>query len=159
MNDVVSRNLQRAAEEKGRARDKYVSSAVDSANKAVQLQPNSAAGQYLRGLALASSDRYSEAESAFREATKLDPKDGKSWYGLGVALQKQNKTADAAQALENAVKLDPTNSDARLLLAATLAKASPAKAREQIQILNQDWSLPAAKAQALSDLQKSISSQ
>ena len=155
----VTRNLKLAAKAPTAQRHEYLSAAVEGANRAVQLQPNSAAAQYLRGVALERSEQFGEAESAFREAARLDPGDAKSWYGLGVVLQKQNRTEDAAQALEKAVKLDPADSDARLLLAAMLAKDSPRKAREQIQILNQDSSLPAAKAQALSDLQKSISSQ
>ena len=156
---AVTRNLRLAASATGAERDKYLTAAVEGANKAVQSEPNSGAAQYLRGVALERSEQFGEAESAFREATRLDPKDGKSWYGLGVVLQKQNKTGEAAQALENAVRLDPSNADARLLLAATLARDNPTKARQHVEILNRDMSLPTAKAAALRNLQKSLNSQ
>jgi Tfp pilus assembly protein PilF len=156
---AVTKNLKLAAKATSAEREKYLSAAVEGANKGVQLQPNSAAAQYLRGVALERSEQFGAAESAFREASRLDPKDAKSWYGLGVALQKQNRTDDAARALEKAVQLDPSNADARLLLAATLAKAHPAKAREHVQILTQDPSLPAPKAAALRNLRKSLNTQ
>jgi len=153
---LVTDNLKLAAATKGSERDKYLSVAVDGANKAVKLQPKSGTAQYLRGLALQSSGEFVDAESAFREATRLNPRDAKSWYGLGVVLQKQNKVADAANALENAVEIDPTYADARLLLAATLANASPVKARQQVRILNTDTSLSPAKVAALKNLQTAL---
>ena len=154
---LVAENLKLAAATKGPERDKHLRAAVDGANKAVRLQPTSGSAQYLRGLALQSSGEFVDAESAFREATRLNPQDAKSWYGLGVALQKQDKVADAAEALENAVKLDPSDADARLLLAATLANTSPAKARQQVQILNNSGtSLSPAKVAALKNLQSAL---
>jgi tetratricopeptide (TPR) repeat protein len=153
---VVAENLKLAAAAEGPERDKHLSAALDGANKAVHLQPTSGSAQYLRGLALQSSGKFAEAESAFRVAAGLNPRDAKSWYGLGVALQKQNKIDDAAEALENAVKLDPSDADARLLLAATLAKASPGKARQQVEILNNEKSLSPAKVAALKNLQTAL---
>jgi len=153
---MVTENLNRAAATEGPERDKHLRAAVEGANQAVQLQPRSGSAQYLRGLALQSSGEFVDAESAFREATRLNPQDAKSWYGLGLALQKQNKVADAAEALENALKIDPTFADARLLLAATLAKTSPVEARRQVQILNSDTSLSPAKVAALKDLQTAL---
>jgi tetratricopeptide (TPR) repeat protein len=137
-------------------RQKYLQAALDGANRAVELQPESAQATYLRGLALERSGQFAGAESAFERAVSLDPKDGRAWYAFGLALHKQNKTDAAQHALEQAVRVDPTNANARLLLASILAGHDAPQAKEQIEILNKDASLSPAKVAAVKNLQKQL---
>jgi Flp pilus assembly protein TadD len=88
----------------------------------------------VQGIALQQSGKLPEAEAALRKATELDASRADAWYALGSVLQ-QLGNDDASQAFSKAVELKPDDPNARLRLAAVLAKKDPVKAKKNVEIL------------------------
>ena len=91
---------------------KYGRCALDSLNKAIELDPKSAAAYLGRGVG------YSYLPSAFGggvdaaladidKALQLDPKSADAWLWRGIVLRKANRNAEARQALGKSVQLNP----------------------------------------------------
>lgn len=59
------------------------------------------------GFLLDESERYGDAEAAFRRALELNPKLDRAWYGLGLVLIRQHRLDEAVTALERNTKLQP----------------------------------------------------
>ena len=90
----------------------YGKRAKDAIDKAIALDPKSAAVYLARGvgnyyLPAALGGGLDLAIADFRQAITLDPKDAEAFLWLGLALRKQNKDADARQAFAKSVTLNP----------------------------------------------------
>ena len=90
----------------------YGKRAKDAIDKAIALDPKSAAVYRARGvgnyyLPAALGGGLDLAIADFRQAITLDPKDAEAFLWLGLALRKQNKDADARQAFAKSVALNP----------------------------------------------------
>lgn len=103
---------------------KYGRCAMDSVNKALQMDPKSSdvylshgVGNYYLpssfggGVELAIKD--------FQKALELNPKSADAMLWLGVAYRKNNANADARKALQKAVELNPSRAWAKQLLEKT----------------------------------------
>jgi tetratricopeptide (TPR) repeat protein len=72
--------------------------------------PRDAKALFYRGVALAATGRFVEAETIYRLALKIDPADFKAWNNLaGVLFDSLDKPMDAARCMEQALKLEPQN--------------------------------------------------
>lgn len=106
---------------------KYGRCALDSLNKAIELDNRSALAYLGRGVG------YSYLPEAFgggiepalkdiRKALDLDPKLAEGWLWMGVVLRKANRNAEAKQALTKAVALNPARVWAKQQLEKTPVK-------------------------------------
>lgn len=80
--------------------------AILSAQKAVELAPDSAEAYDVLGYAQYLNDQPKDSETSLLKAKDLDPKRASTYFHLGVLYLDNNRSADAKQALENAVSLD-----------------------------------------------------
>jgi tetratricopeptide (TPR) repeat protein len=106
---------------------KYGRCALDSLNKAIELDPKSAAAYLGRGVG------YSYLPSAFGggvdpaladidKALQLDPKSADAWLWRGIVLRKANRNSEAREALSKAVQMNPDRIWAKQQLEKTPAK-------------------------------------
>jgi tetratricopeptide (TPR) repeat protein len=107
--------------------------ALQSADKAVQLDPRSALAQEARGEALLALHRAEEAAGAFRKALELDPKLTLARMRLAEALIAQNKAAEAVAEARKATEADPKNGEAFAILGTALLAADPKNWNEAIE--------------------------
>lgn len=103
---------------------RYGRCAQDEVNKAVQLDPKSAANYVSRGvgnyyLPAAMGGGVDAAIKDFQKAIDLDPRSAEAHLWLGIALRKANRHADARKELEKAVSLNPARTWAKEQLAKT----------------------------------------
>jgi len=72
--------------------------------------PLDAKALFYRGVALAATGRFVEAETIYRLALGMDPADFKTWNNLaGVLFDSLNKPMEAVRCMEKALKLEPFN--------------------------------------------------
>lgn len=72
--------------------------------------PGDAKALFYRGVALAATGRFVEAETIYRLALGIDPADFKAWNNLaGVLFDSLDKPMDAVRCMEQALKLEPQN--------------------------------------------------
>jgi tetratricopeptide (TPR) repeat protein len=72
--------------------------------------PRDARALFYRGVALAATGRFVEAETIYRLALEIDPADFKTWNNLaGVLFDSLDKPMDAIRCMEQAMKLEPQN--------------------------------------------------
>jgi len=72
--------------------------------------PQDAKALFYRGVALAATGRFIEAETIYRLALEIDPADFKTWNNLaGVLFDALDKPMDAIRCMERAMKLEPQN--------------------------------------------------
>jgi len=81
--------------------------AVAAAQKAVELEPQSAIYWHSLGLAYGDRRRDEEAIAAFRRAIELDPTYVRPWTGLGFRYQRQGRYEEALKAYQQALEIDP----------------------------------------------------
>ena len=91
---------------------KYGKCALDSVNKAIELDPKSSMAYVSHGvgnyyLPQALGGGVDLAIKDFRKAIDLNPKNADAWLWLGVALRKNNQTAEAQKAFEKSLELNP----------------------------------------------------
>jgi tetratricopeptide (TPR) repeat protein len=111
----------------GLAAIRYGNCALSSVNKAIELDPKSAANYLSHGvgnyyLPAALGGGVDMAIKDFQKAIELDPKSADAYLWLGIALRKQNRNAEAHTALEKAVELNPNRIWAKQQLDKTPAK-------------------------------------
>jgi tetratricopeptide (TPR) repeat protein len=103
-----------------------------------ELPANANPGQYLE--AAASFERGADPEASrlvFDSAVKRWPSEAVAWIGRGTAQYRAGKYAEAAQDYAAALRIDPAQIGARNNLAqALLDMGCPARAREQLQIID-----------------------
>jgi tetratricopeptide (TPR) repeat protein len=105
---------------------KYGKCALESVNKAIELDPKSSDAYVSHGvgnyyLPNALGGGIDLAIKDFQKAIELNPKSGDAYLWLGVALRKSNRNAEAHQALAKAVELNPN----RIWAKAQLDKTPP----------------------------------
>ena len=106
---------------------KYGRCALDEVNKALQLDPNSAAGYLSHGvgnyyLPPTFGGGVDLAVKDFERAIQLNPKYAEAYLWLGIALHKENKNAEARKALEKSLDLNPNRVWAKQQLEKTPAQ-------------------------------------
>jgi serine/threonine protein kinase/tetratricopeptide (TPR) repeat protein len=89
---------------------------------AVDLNPEDAASQFVRGLVLRRLGRSDEALGALRKAILLQPDQGDFHYALGGALSDQGQQEEAVAAFQEAAALQPQSADFQYALANALAR-------------------------------------
>ena len=91
---------------------KYGKCALNSVNKAIELDPKSSEAYVSHGvgnfyLPPAFGGGVELAVKDFQKAIDLDPKNADAYLWLGIALRKDNKPADARKALQKSTELNP----------------------------------------------------
>lgn len=97
---------------------KYGKCALDSVDKAIQLDPKSSMAYLSHGvgnyyLPAAFGGGVELAIKDFRKAIELNPKNADAWLWLGVALRKSNQPAEAQKAFEKSLEINPNRVWAR----------------------------------------------
>lgn len=100
---------------------KYGKCAMESVNKALQLDPKSADAWLSKGvgnfyLPASFGGGVDLAIKDMEKAISLDPKSSDAYVWLGTALRKQNAMAEARKAFEKALQLNPNRVWAKQLL-------------------------------------------
>lgn len=90
--------------------------ALQSANRLINLAPDDHRGYLLAGMVWNKRDRLDRALSMFDRAAELAPNDTTPLILRGIALQKNDRPAAAADAYKQALSLDPENKRAQHLL-------------------------------------------
>jgi tetratricopeptide (TPR) repeat protein len=106
---------------------KYGRCAMDSINKAIELDPKSSAAYVSRGvgnyyLPPAFGGGVELAMKDFEKAVQLNPKSAEAQLWIGLALRKLNRNAEARQAFAKAVEINPNRIWAKQQLEKTPAK-------------------------------------
>jgi tetratricopeptide (TPR) repeat protein len=80
--------------------------AIESFEKAVDLNPKSSYARNNLGLALIYDKRFEEAADALEQAVELEPVEAYMWNNLGMAYEQLDRLDDARVAYGNAVEMD-----------------------------------------------------
>lgn len=91
---------------------KYGKCALDSVDKAIQLDPKSSMAYLSHGvgnfyLPQAFGGGIDLAIKDFRKSIDLNPKNADAWLWLGVALRRSNQPAEAQKAIERSLEINP----------------------------------------------------
>jgi tetratricopeptide (TPR) repeat protein len=91
---------------------KYGKCALDSVNKAIELDPKSSMAYLSHGvgnyyLPQAFGGGIDLAIKDFRKAIDLNPKNAEAWLWLGVALRRNNQPVDAEKAFTQSLQINP----------------------------------------------------
>lgn len=105
---------------------RYGKCALDSVNKAIELDPHNPENYVSHGVGMlylpaAFGGGVELAVKDFRRAIELNPGSTDAWLWLGIALRKQNHDSEARSAFEKALQLDPDRLWAKEQLAKTPA--------------------------------------
>jgi tetratricopeptide (TPR) repeat protein len=97
---------------------RYAKCAMDSVNKAIELDPKSSMAYVSHGvgnyyLPQAFGGGVDLAIRDFRKAIELNPKNADAWLWLGVALRRNNQPAEAQKAFTQSLQIDPNRVWAR----------------------------------------------
>lgn len=96
----------------GLAALKYGKCALNSVNKAIELDPKSAEAYLSHGvgnyyLPQALGGGIELAIKDFQKAIELDPKSSEAYLWMGIALRSSNKPSEARKAIEKSLQLNP----------------------------------------------------
>jgi tetratricopeptide (TPR) repeat protein len=80
--------------------------------ESVRLRPDSAAGQYNLGTALAALGRHQDAIARFADAIRLDADFAYAHNSLGVALHAVGRTREAVERFRRAIEIEPAYANA-----------------------------------------------
>lgn len=91
---------------------KYGKCALDSVDKAIQLDPKSSMAYVSHGvgnyyLPQALGGGIDLAVKDFRKAIELNPKNADAWLWLGIALRRQGQNGEAQKAFEKSIDINP----------------------------------------------------
>lgn len=91
---------------------KYGKCALESVDKAIELDPKSSMAYVSHGvgnyyLPPAFGGGMELAVKDFRKAVELNPKNSDAWLWLGIALRRSNQAAEAQKAFERSLELNP----------------------------------------------------
>jgi len=106
-NHLAHLNLSAALVEGGRA-----DAAVEHAEAAAALRPDSAKALTTLGIALAATGRPDAARDAYERALRAEPDSTLAWLGFGVLLAERAQWADAERAYDEVLRRDPQHAKA-----------------------------------------------
>jgi serine/threonine protein kinase/tetratricopeptide (TPR) repeat protein len=123
------------------AREFNIRQADIASQKALDLEPELAEAHLARGIAVALSKRFDEAEKEFEQAMRLDPKLFEAPYFFGRTRTAQGRFTDAVKLFERASALRPEDFQATAFLAQSYtsmgmkaeAESATRRAARQIQ--------------------------
>jgi len=103
---------------------KYGKCALDSVDKAIELDPKSSMAYLSHGvgnyyLPQAFGGGIDLAIKDFRKALELNPKNADAWLWLGIALRRSNQPGEAQKAFEHSLEINPNRVWARQQLEKT----------------------------------------
>lgn len=119
---------------RAQARSQMLKKALDTADEAVKVGPQSADAHYARGEALLALERTNDAEAAYRKALELDPRLDRAHAGLSTALRLNGKAAEAVAEADKATKANPNSGEAYAALALAKLAENSANAPAAINI-------------------------
>jgi tetratricopeptide (TPR) repeat protein len=93
--------------ERGLAAPTNANTAIATARKAIQANPNDVDAYNQLGLALHQQGNFTDAIVAYQAALKINPSLAEVYSNLALALYKQGKVAEAKTAYQHAVSLSP----------------------------------------------------
>jgi chemotaxis protein methyltransferase CheR len=91
-------------------------------DKIIEIDPGFAPAFFNRGLILADSGRYREAEDELKKATAIDPLFLEAHYLLGILYEKNEKFSKAEEEFRKVIYLDPATPSAYFALGTLLFK-------------------------------------
>lgn len=83
--------------------------AMEAADQAIELDPDSSAARASRGLAMFVGERYREAEHEFERAIELNPNLFEPYYYAGLAYTSQGRFEKAADMYRKAIDVNPSD--------------------------------------------------
>jgi len=106
---------------------RYGKCAMDSINRAIELDPKSSGAYLSRGVGYyylppAFGGGVDKAIEDFEQAIRLNPKSADAFLWLGIALRKQKRNAEAREAIHQSLKLNPNRIWAKQQLEKTPAQ-------------------------------------
>ncbi|MFX0043894.1 MAG: tetratricopeptide repeat protein, partial [Candidatus Hodarchaeota archaeon] len=84
--------------------------AIESCNRATELDENYVDGYYHLGLAFNNKRSYDAAIQNFSKAVRLNPKHAESWNNMGLAYEAKNELENSIESYKKAVNIDPNYS-------------------------------------------------
>lgn len=81
--------------------------AINSANKALSLDPNSVPAWFNRAISLESLSQYEEAINSYQQALRLDPKQVNVWVAQGMVFFRLKRYKEALNAFDQALQVNP----------------------------------------------------
>ncbi len=86
--------------------------ALDSMEKALQINPADANYWFNKGMILEKTERYAEAQEAYRQAATLNPSLDMAWYRQGRIQAMQGSYNESLPLLDKAIEINSKNADA-----------------------------------------------
>jgi tetratricopeptide (TPR) repeat protein len=86
--------------------------AITAAERAIGINPDSAAAWYNRGLSLMALNQYRNAVETYDRAIAIDAENADFWAGKGIALRFLEQYPQALEALQTALELNPSHPQA-----------------------------------------------
>ncbi|HEU4714525.1 MAG TPA: tetratricopeptide repeat protein [Pyrinomonadaceae bacterium] len=120
--------------------------AIGFYEQALKVKPDFPEAEFQRGNALASLDRFAEAEAAFRLAISQKKNWSLPHSALGALFMRSRRDADAEQSFRNALKIDAQDAIALRLLAEIRLRAGDAK--DALNLALRATAIPEAPASA-----------
>jgi tetratricopeptide (TPR) repeat protein len=115
-------------------RTQLTAEAIAAYDKAIELDPASAAYQNNKGLALVRAGKMDEGRAALEQAAKLDPPGaGRYYFNLGAVLVNAGNTEGAVEAFRKATEADPRHADAFYQLGTALVSKAEVAADGSIK--------------------------
>jgi Flp pilus assembly protein TadD len=96
--------------------------AIETLEKAVQMQPDLYAAQQALGRELLRLERYADAVAPLQRAVATKPDFARAHSALGIALACSGRAAEAAAPLQRSVELDPTIAEQHRRFASQFAR-------------------------------------
>jgi protein O-GlcNAc transferase len=120
--------------------------AIGFYEQALKVKPEFAEAEFQRGNALASLDRLTEAEAAFRLAISQKKNWSLPYSALGAVLMRQNRDKDAEQVFQQAVVVD--NKDGVALRMLTEIRIRAGDVKSALELAKRATAIPEAPASA-----------
>jgi tetratricopeptide (TPR) repeat protein len=142
-----------------KAIDANATAALESFDKAIAINPDSATAWNYRGSALNSLNRHPEAIDSFDKAIAINPNYAAPWYNRGNALMELGRYAEAALSFTKVLTIDPNDGMAKKSLEIALQKQIQAQQTSATPIQQQIPSTPFPQQSSTTLVQKQAQQQ
>jgi len=88
---------------------KKYNKAIESFDKALNINPLSYKAWSLKGLCLVAQEKFQRADSCFDQAIDLNPHDARAWFSKGACLRKAGDIENALVSIKKACKYNPND--------------------------------------------------